>query len=131
MNRWYFWVLAPIMLATAIGLPFITHPPTPMGTVVLYLLCGTLLAATLGLARPKRFQWALKLVAAAILLGYSSIVADELVEWWRGKPLSETNLSNAVTALFFYGVPCVYFIFKGRTNTSVDVLLDVEPEDPQ
>jgi hypothetical protein len=30
VNRWYFWVLAPIMLATAIGMPFITQPPTAM-----------------------------------------------------------------------------------------------------
>ena len=35
MNRWYFWVLAPVMLVTAVGLPFIVDPPTPSGRMVL------------------------------------------------------------------------------------------------
>jgi hypothetical protein len=26
MNRWYFWVLAPVMLVTGLGLPFILDP---------------------------------------------------------------------------------------------------------
>jgi hypothetical protein len=31
MTRWYFWVLAPIMLGTAIGLPFIVERPSWQG----------------------------------------------------------------------------------------------------
>src|SRR5262245_14908875 len=42
MNRWYFWVLGPVMLATGLGLPFIVHPPSWQGHVVLYVVCGTL-----------------------------------------------------------------------------------------
>ena len=42
MNRWFFWVLAPFMLATGLGLPFMAEPPTWQGRVVLHLVCGIL-----------------------------------------------------------------------------------------
>jgi hypothetical protein len=86
VNRWYFWVLAPIMLATALGMPFLVEPPTTFGWVVTYLFSGALLFATLGLARPRRSRWALRVVAAAILLAYLAYAVSELVAWWNGKP---------------------------------------------
>lgn len=135
MNRWYFWVLAPIMLATGLGLPFIVDtPPTPLGTVVLYLFCGTLVIATLGLARPRRFQWALKIVAGMILLAYVSYVVGEFIDWRNGQdlgwsaPRSRATLPNAILGLFVYGVPSLYFILKGRSGSKVDVLLDVDED---
>jgi hypothetical protein len=48
MNRWYFWVLAAVMLATGLALPFLARPPTWQGSVLLYVLCGVLVLATLG-----------------------------------------------------------------------------------
>jgi len=40
MNRWYFWVLAPILLATAVAMPLITPPLNPIGTLVAYAFTG-------------------------------------------------------------------------------------------
>jgi hypothetical protein len=134
VNRWYFWVLAPIMLATALGMPFLVEPPTTFGWVVTYVFSGALLFATLSLARPRRFRWALRVVAAAILLAYLAYAVSELVAWWNGKPFgwnasrSESNLHNALWGLFVFGAPSLYFILKGRSNTKVDELLDVDED---
>jgi hypothetical protein len=134
VNRWYFWVLAPIFLATALGLPLIVDPPTTVGVVVLYLFSAMLLIATLGLARPQRFHWALKFVAGMILFAYSAYAVGELIQWWNGKPFgwtaarSQANLRNALTGLVVYGGPSLYFLFKGRSETAVDELLDVEED---
>jgi hypothetical protein len=134
MNRWYFWVLSPVMLLTGLGLPLIVDPPTVMGTVVLYVFCGSLVLATLGLARPRRFQWALRAVAATILLGVVAYAASEAIAWWNGKPFgltarrSASNFRNALLALAVYGLPSMYFLLTGRSGTNVDVLLDVEQQ---
>jgi hypothetical protein len=134
MNRWFFWVLAPVMLATGLVLPFITEPPTWQGKVLLYLICGTLVFATLGLARPRRFRWALRAVAGVIVLVYVAYAASEALVWWQGKPFgpgaqrAESNLSNALWGLMTYGLPSLYFLLRGRSGRSVDVLLDVEDE---
>jgi hypothetical protein len=132
MNRWYFWVLAPIMLATGLGLPIITEPTTWQGRVVLYLACGTLVLGTLGLARPRRFRWALRAVAGAILLVYVAYAASEAIAWWQGKSFglgsqrAENNLRNALWGLVVFGLPSLSFLLRGRSGSSVDALLDVE-----
>jgi hypothetical protein len=134
MNRWFFWVLAPVMLATGLGLPFLAEPPTWQGKVVLYFVCGAVVLATLGLARPRRFRWALRAVAGAILLTYVMYAASEAFAWWRGKPFglgaqrAESNLCNALSGLVAFGLPSIYFILRGRSGRSVDVLLDVDDE---
>jgi hypothetical protein len=129
MNRWYFWVLAPIMLVTAIGLPFIVD-----GGVVVYVLSVSLLLATLGLAAPRRFRWPLKGVAIAVLLGYTAYAGTEAVEWWHGKPFGlgsprgRTNLFNALRGLLVFGVPSILFLLHGRSGAAIDVLLDDKQE---
>ena len=134
MNRWYFWVLAPFMLATGLGLPFLADPPTWYGRVLLYLVCGALVLATLGLARPRRFRWALRVVAAAILLTYVAYAVSEGIAWWQGKPFglgarqAESNLRNALWGLVAFGLPSLYFLLRGRSGTNVDALLEVEDE---
>jgi len=132
MNRWFFWVLAPLMLATGLGLPLIAEPPTWQGRVVLYLVCGALVLATLGLARPGRFWWALRAVAGVILLAYVAYAASEAIAWWQGKPFglgarqAESNLNNAIWGLVTFGLPSLYFLLRGRSGSSVDALLHVE-----
>jgi hypothetical protein len=134
MKRWYSWVLAPVMLVTALTLPFTTDPPTWQGRVILYLFGGTLLLAALGLARPQRFQWALRAVAGAILLGYLAYAASEAVAWWRGKSFglgagpSATTLLNALWGLVVFGLPALYFLLTGRSGTEVDAMLEVEEQ---
>jgi hypothetical protein len=134
MNRWFFWVLAPVMLVTGLGLPFLAEPPTWHGRVVLDLVCGALVLATLGLARPRRFRWALRAVAGAILLTYVMYAASEAFAWWQGKPFglgaqrAESNLRNALSGLVVFGLPSIYFVLRGRSGRSVDVLLDVDGE---
>ena len=135
MNRWFFWVLAPIMLATAIGLPFLVEPPTRTGVVVTYVFCAGLVFATLGLANPRKLGWALRPVAAIILLAYGAYAYDEYREWRNGAPFgltssrSDTNLFNALWGLAIFGVPSIYFLFRGRSGTAVDALLD-DPDAP-
>jgi hypothetical protein len=132
MNRWYFWVLAPVMLATGLGLPFLAEPPTLQGRVVLYFVSGTLVFATLGLARPRRFRWALRIVAGVILLAYVAYAASETIAWWQGKPFglgaprAVSNLRNALWGLVVFGLPSLNFLLRGRSGSSVDALLDVE-----
>ena len=132
MKRWYFWVLAPVMLTTGLGLPFIAEPPTWQGRVVLYLVCGALVLATLGLARPRRFRWALRAVAGAILLVCVAYAASEAIAWWQGKPFglgarqAESSLCNALCGLVVFGLPSLYFFLRGRSGSCIDALLDVE-----
>jgi hypothetical protein len=134
MNRWYFWVLAPVMLATGLALPFLARPPTWQGSVLLYVLCGVLVLATLGLAKPRRFRWALRAVAGAIFLACVVYAAIEAVAWWQGKPFglgarqAECNLRNAMLGLLAFGLPSLYFLLRGRSGRMVDALLDVEDE---
>ena len=132
MNRWYFWVLAPATLATAIGLPFWTDPPTLGGRVLMWAISGALFCATVGLANPRRFSRALKPVAAVILLGYCSYAVAEFSGWRNGKPFgiggsrSDTSLYNALCGLIVYGVPSILFLLSGRSGSSaVDALLDL------
>jgi hypothetical protein len=134
MNHWFFWVLAPVMLATGLGLPFLAEPPTWQGRVILFFVCGALVLATLGLARPRRFRWALRAVAGAIFLICVMYAVSEAIVWWQGKPFgletqqAESNLYNALSALAAFGLPSIYFILRGRSGKSVDVLLDVDGE---
>ena len=129
MNRWYFWVLAPIMLGTATGLPFIVEPPSWQGRLVTYVFCGMLVLATIGLAAPTRFRWAVKGVAATVLLAYLCYAGSEAMAWWAGKPFGfgsdrgRANLFNAVRGLLVFGIPAMYVLLRGRSGTAVDVLL--------
>jgi hypothetical protein len=135
MNRWYFWVLAPVMLTTGLGLPFIVDPPTWQGHLVLYVLCGTLIVATFGLASPRRFGWAIRAVAAVVLLAYAAYAATETVAWWHGKPFglaslpAQSNLFNALRGLVVFGLPSMYLLLTGRSYSAVDVLLAGEDDD--
>jgi hypothetical protein len=129
MNRWYFWVLAPVLVATAFGLPFLVQPPSWQGYVVLYVFCGTLVLATIGLAGPVRFRWAFKCVAVVVLLAYLAYVGSEAVAWWHGKPFgfgldrARANLFNAIRGLLVFGLPAMHLLIRGRSGTSADVVL--------
>jgi hypothetical protein len=135
MNRWYFWVLAPVMLATGTGLPFIVDPPTWQGQVILYAFCAILLLATLGLAVPSRFLWALRTAAALVLLAYIGYAASEAWAWWHGKPFgfgssrSRSNLFNALGGLLVFGVPSLYLLLRGRSGTFMDSFLGIEGDE--
>ncbi|MBN2384557.1 hypothetical protein JXQ70_16915 [bacterium] len=89
----------------------------------------TLVFATIGLANPRRFAWALRPVAAVIFIGYSAYVAIEFVGWLRGEPLgfgqprSDSNLFNAICGFFVFAVPALMYLFYGRTGRVVDTLL--------
>jgi hypothetical protein len=134
MSRWYFWVLAPIMLAAGLGLPFIVQPPTRQGYVVLYAFSGALFLATTGLSNPMRFGWALKVVGAAILLAYLGYAESEALAWVRGKPFfgdlpKGTSFYSALRGLVVFGLPAIYFIARGRSGSPVDSLLEVDEQD--
>src|SRR5262245_41460237 len=128
MKRWYFWVLAPVMLGSAVIIG-LNDPPTLTGRLVGYGISLTLVLATVGLANPIRFAWALRGVAAAILLGYVSYVVSEFVAVVHGKAIgwtggrSEVSLRNALLGLLVFGVPAARYIFRERSRTAVDSML--------
>jgi len=117
------------MLATGLGLPFIVEPPTWQGQLVLYGLSATLILATLGLANARRFRWALKWVAGAILCAYSAYLVSESWQWWNGKPFgfassqARSNLFNALKGFVVFGIPSIVFLLTGKSRTVVDCLL--------
>ena len=133
MHRWFFWVLAPIMLVTALGLPFLVTPPTWQGQLVEYALCATLILATLGLADAARFRWALKCVAFAMLCAYTGYLVWEAWQWWNGKPFgfgssrARSNLFNAIRGFIVFAVPSIIFLVTGKSETVVDHLLSDGP----
>ena len=129
MKRWYFWVLAPIMLATGFGLPFIVEPPTRAGYIVVYAFSGGLILATIGLANPRRFKPALKVVATLILMAYVGYAGSEAIDWAAGKPfygdgVGGTSLYLALRGLMVFGLPSLYFITRGRSGSAVDFMLE-------
>jgi hypothetical protein len=132
VNRWYFWVLAPIMPATATVLPLVVGPPSWQGQLVTYVFSGALVLATIALAAPTRFRWAVKGVAAVVLLAYVWYAGSEVVARWEGKASGfgsgrgRANLCNAVRGLLVFGVPAAYVLLRGRRGTAVDVLLGVD-----
>lgn len=128
MSRWYFWVLAPMFLGAAIGLPIWTEPPTLFGEIVVYVISFMLVSATIGLADPQRFGWAFKPVALVILLGYSGYVGSEFLQWLNGEPFgfgarrSESNLFNALCGFIVFGVPSLTYLIKSHSGPAVTSL---------
>jgi len=128
MKRWYFWVLAPLMLGSA-AIMVVNEAPTPTGRIIGYGIALTLILATVGLANPVRFTWAWRGVAVAILLAYVSYAVSEFVAVLHGKPVGwsggrgEVSLRNALLGLFFFGVPAARYVFAGRSGTVVDTMV--------
>lgn len=140
MNRWYFWVLAPVMIASATIIPLAAEPRSSMGHVVVWVWVATMLLATLGLANPTRFRWALRGVAAFIVLAGVAYFASEVVAWRNGRSIalggrSGSSLLNAALFLLFFGLPAFRYLLSGRSESVVDVIaapeaFDEERRDP-
>lgn len=128
MRRWYFWVLAPVMLVSAAIVGFLTEPPTMLGRVVAYAFAVGLVLATLGLADTRRFGWALRCVAGMIFLTTLSYVGSESWAFAHGKPFgfwgrrSSTNLFNALMAFAIFGIPAIRFVLAGRSGSVADAI---------
>ena len=137
MNRWYFWVLAPVMLASAIIIPVVAEPPSIFGRVLTYISSCTLVLATLGLANPRKFHWALRSVAAVVLFAIVSYFASEFMAWRSGKPLgvfgrrSSSSLRNASLLLLIAGLPALRYLFSGRSGSVVDVIAAPDDSDSE
>ena len=131
MNRWYFWVLAPVFILTAIIIPLVAEPPSIGGRILVWIMVAALLLGTLGLANPIRFCWALRSVAAAIVLAGLAYVGTELVWWLNGKPFNAFghSLLNAVLFLFVFGLPALRYLLTGRSGTDADVIAAPEALD--
>ena len=127
MNRWYFWVLAPIMIAGAVIIPLVGEPTTIAGHVLGYAVSAMLLLATLGLANSIRFHWALRAVAAGILMLGAAYFIVELRMWLDGAPIERggrerPSLWSAVGFLVVFGYPAMRFMLEGRSDTIVDAI---------
>jgi hypothetical protein len=128
MNRWYFWVLAPVAIGSAIIVPLVAEPRSPIGHVVVWVVVGTLLLGTLGLADANRFRWALRSVAAVIVVAGVTYFVSELIAWRSGKsmgafgPRSDSSLRNAGLFLLVFGVPALRYLLSGRSGSVVDVI---------
>lgn len=123
MNRWYFWVLAPVMLISAWIIGALTDPPTLFGRVLAYTISATLVAATIGLANPYRFIWAIRFVAGAILFGYVSYVGIQFRGWLGGDAFSGqagsggASLRNSLLGLLIIGLPAARVAFRRSPRT--------------
>ena len=129
MNRWYFWVLAPVMIAAAIIIPVVAAPPTLAGQIGVYAFSATMLLATLGLADVTRFHWALRCVAAAVLMAGVAYFLSELLDVMSGKASalparrSSSSLWGAAFFLLVFGIPALRFLMTGRSDSVVDELV--------
>jgi cytochrome b len=128
MSRWYFWLLAPVAIASAIIIPLGAEPSSLWGHIVVWVIVATLLLGTLGLADARRFGWALRSVAAVIVGAGVAYFVTELVAWRSGKPLgalgqrSDSSLWNAGLFLLVFGVPALRYLLSGRSEHVVDVM---------
>jgi hypothetical protein len=134
MKRWFFWVLAPIMVASAV-VPFLSHPATETGRLVGYGFTATLLLATIGLANPVRFWWALRGVALMVIVAGFGYFTSEVYDWWEGrKPFGsivrhgDASLLNATVFLIVFALPALRFLFSGRSGSPVDAIAASEQE---
>ena len=120
MNRWYSWVLAPVMIAAAIIIPVAAAPISMLGQIGVYAFSTTMLLATLGLADVARFHWALRCVAAAVLLAGVAYFLSELLEVLSGKASalparrSGGSLWGAAFFLLVFGIPALRFLMTGQ-----------------
>ena len=134
MKRWYFWVLAPVMLGSAVII-VLNDAPTLTGKIIGYGIALTLVLATVGLASPVRSAWALRGVATAILLAYAFYVASEFVAVIHGKAVGwsggrgEVSLRNALLGLLVFGIPAARYIYAGRSGTVVDTMVCEPPNE--
>lgn len=128
MNRWYFWVLAPVMIGGAAIIALVPPGPKarPGAQLLAYAIAATLLLGTLGLANPRRFGWALRAVAGAVLLAGGGYFATELILWMQGKPAgvfgprSRATLWNAGLFMLIFGLPALRYLLTGRSQSAVD-----------
>jgi hypothetical protein len=129
MNRWYFWVLAPVMIAAAIIIPSAAAPVSLAGRMAVYAFSGTMLLATLGLADVARFHWALRCVAAVVLVAGIAYFVSELQGVLGGKASalsvrrSSPSLLGATFFLLVFGVPALRFLMSGRSGSMVDEIV--------
>jgi hypothetical protein len=140
MNRWYSWVLAPVMIGSAIIIPLAAEPRSSMGHVVVWVWVATMLLATLGLANPTRFRWALRGVAAVIVLAGMAYFVSGLLAWRNGRPIGGdgrpgSSLLNGALFLLVFGLPAFRYLLSGRSESVVDVIaapeaVDEERRDP-
>ena len=139
MNRWYFWVLAPVMIGGAAIIALVPPGPKarPGAQLLAYAIAATLLLGTLGLANPRRFGWALRAVAGAVLLAGGGYFATELLLWMQGKPAgvfgprSRATLWNAGLFLLVFGVPALRYLLSRRSHSIVDAIAVADdPDDP-
>jgi hypothetical protein len=130
MNRWFFWVLAPVALGGALIIAATAEPRGVTGRMALVGVVSGLLLGTLGLANPVRYRWALKGVAALVVAAGLSYFVVELAAWWAGKPVglsghrSSASLFNATLFLLAFGLPAVRFLVSGRSESLVDDLVE-------
>jgi hypothetical protein len=132
MNRWYFWVLAPALLGTALIVIVAAEPASIAGHVTAYGLVAVLLLATIGLANLEKFGWAFRGVAVGIFAAALAYFASELLAWQAGKPLgafgprSTRSLWNAGLFLLVFGLPALSYLLSGRSGTVVDVIASAD-----
>jgi hypothetical protein len=135
MKHWYFWILAPVMIAVAIFVPVTFEPRTLDDRLTQYGFSAVLVLATLGLADAARFRWALRCAAVVALVAGVIYFVTQFAGWLSGKPFglfgppSERSLRNACLFLVFYGVPAILYLLRSRRGTAANAIA-TRREDP-
>lgn len=135
MNRWYFWVLAPVMLGSAAIFAFLTRPPTPTGQMVAYSLAGILIVATLGLATPRKYWWPYRDVAKRGLGGVSLVFGSAIVLWFLYNQVWPTReFKDGFRSIFQLALPIgmIWIGWRWLTDAGAGVEeQDIDIESPE
>ncbi len=128
-SRFIFWCLAPVLLISGVGLPFLLGDWTPQKVIVTAAWTACSLLAIPALYDSKRFWWAARSVTGLIVLAYAAYVIHEFSftddEFGLTGPRSESSPRNAILGFFVIGLPCLWYTIFGRFQFRVDD----DPED--
>jgi len=114
------------MIAAAIIIPVAAEPISLAAQIGVYVFSGTMLLATLGLADVVRFHWALRCVAAAVLMAGIAYFLSELQGVLAGKASglsgrqSGSSIWGAAFFLLAFGIPACRFLMTGLSGSLVD-----------
>lgn len=134
-SRFVFWTLAPAVALFMVLTPLLVtewHAGTVALVAVLWVAGPCFI---LGLWNPRRFRWALRLVAGAVFLAYAAYLVSVLVEdgCTGGLPASrsESNALNALFGLVLIGGPALTYALCGRFSKADGEGMDGPPEEEE
>jgi len=111
------WTLVPVLVAFAIGMPYLDARKTTGSTLLVAGLSTLSLLYAVALLAPARARWASRVAAAMVFLFY---VWYAVIEWFFSsdpvtllEPRGNASPVNALLGLFVIGVPALAYAVRG------------------